>query len=162
MRRNPAGRARAAESPPKPGGHPRVKGTALVLMRSVRVVIADDTDLIRRVLRDQLVDVNCEIVGEARDGEEAVRLAQELAPDVVVMDYQMPNKTGLQATREIKQQLPHIDVIGYTSSPHHESETQMLRAGAAASYDKLDISKLVNDLAARARETDQARPAGNT
>ena len=70
--------------------------------RRIRVLLADDHAIMReglKVMLDQSEDV--EMVGQAKDGEEAVRAASELAPDVIVMDVIMPNKDGVEACREI-------------------------------------------------------------
>ena len=68
----------------------------------LRVLVADDQDLVRRGFQVILNSYdNIEVVGLARDGEEAVELAQQLKPDVVLMDIRMPRKNGIEATRDI-------------------------------------------------------------
>lgn len=119
-------------------------------MPRLRVLIADDTEVIRRLLRDLLAE-HCEIVGEAKNGRDAVELADRLTPDLVIMDYQMPLMGGLEATREIKKRHPDVEVFGYTSAPFSSSENEMLEAGAEASFDKLHLEDLVDAVAERAR-----------
>ena len=71
--------------------------------RPLRVLIADDQDLVRSGFRLILLSYDgIDVVGEARDGFEAVELAQRLAPDVVLMDIRMPRMNGIDATRDIK------------------------------------------------------------
>lgn len=100
-------------------------------MSAIRVLLAEDHDLVRegtRRLLEQHADL--QVVGEAADGEEAVRLAQELAPDVVVMDVRMPKRNGIEATRAIKAAHPHMHVLVLSA---HEDETYvlpLLEAGA--------------------------------
>lgn len=100
-------------------------------MDPLRVLIADDHPLFRkgmRVLVESLPDM--EVVGEAATGEEAIALAASLAPDVIVMDLQMPGGSGLAATRAILAASPHIRILMVTFSEDNESVFTALRAGA--------------------------------
>jgi NarL family two-component system response regulator LiaR len=97
-----------------------------------RIVLADDHPLLRQALKDILQKENSfEIVGEAADGEEAVRLAAELKPDVVIMDISMPNLDGLQATQQIKEKYPNVAVLVLTVHTDDECILEILKAGAA-------------------------------
>ena len=81
-------------------------------MNKVRILIADDHGIVRKGLRLQLEqNPDFEVVGEAADGREALRLAEELTPNVVVMDIAMPNLNGIQATAQIVKRNPHVGVI---------------------------------------------------
>ena len=98
----------------------------------IRVLIAEDHTVVRegiRMILDAQADV--EVVGEARDGEEAVRLAKQLHPDVVVMDISMPRKNGVEATQEIKRILPDMQVLILTMHEEESYVFQLLRLGAA-------------------------------
>ena len=68
---------------------------------SIRILIAEDNALLRGVLRDALAEAGMTVVAEASDGAEAVALAEETTPDVVVMDMRMPNVDGIEATERI-------------------------------------------------------------
>src|ERR671933_815630 len=74
--------------------------------RPVRLLLADDHRMLRDGLRRSMVESGFDVVGEASNGEEAVRVAQQLRPDVVLMDVTMPVLDGIEATRIIRAQLP--------------------------------------------------------
>lgn len=120
-------------------------------MPRLRVLIADDTDSIRSLLKTVLEDHDCEVAGEAMTGTRAIELVDELHPDVVIMDYQMPIMGGIEATRAIKDRYPDVDVFGYTSVPFAEAEKEMIEAGATLSFDKLHIEELLDALEERSR-----------
>jgi NarL family two-component system response regulator LiaR len=96
------------------------------------VLIADDHPLVRDALRQALdTEEDMEIVAEADDGEEAVRLASELKPDVAVMDIVMPRLNGIEATRKIKEVAPDIAILILTAYDDDEYVMGLLDAGAA-------------------------------
>ena len=98
---------------------------------SVRVLLADDQRLVRESLSTMLGLLDgIELLGTAADGEEAVRLATELRPEVVLMDLRMPGIDGIEATRLLHEQLPEIGVIALTTYADDESVLGALRAGA--------------------------------
>jgi DNA-binding NarL/FixJ family response regulator len=98
---------------------------------AIHVLIVDDHSVVRRGLRMFLEDdPEIEIVGEARDGAEAVAQAQALKPDVVLMDLLMPVMDGIAATGVIRQQLPDTEVIALTSVLEDASVTGAVNAGA--------------------------------
>lgn len=81
-------------------------------MNRYRVLIADDHPMARMAIRSLLdQDPSFEVIGEAEHGEEAYQLCQELQPDLVLMDINMPKWSGLEATREVKKAFPHIKVV---------------------------------------------------
>ncbi len=100
----------------------------------IRVLLADDQALLRagfRVLLDSAADI--EVVGEASDGAEAVRLVRQVGPDVVLMDIRMPGVDGLEATRRIgaDQDLAHVKVLILTTFEADDYVYQALQAGAS-------------------------------
>ena len=98
----------------------------------VRLVIADDHYLVRNGLRGMLDrEPDLEVVGEAENGLEALKLCQKLAPDLVLMDVRMPEMNGLEATRAIKEVLPTITILIVTTHEDPEYLFEALRAGAA-------------------------------
>ncbi len=101
-------------------------------MGSIRVLLADDHTILRqgiRVLLENHEDI--EVVGEASDGREAISLAKQFRPDVVLMDIAMPLLNGLEATRQIKHDFPEISILVLTMYDTEEYVSQILRAGAA-------------------------------
>ena len=99
----------------------------------VRVLIADDHQLFAESLGLTLnIDDRLELVGTARNGKEAIRLAQELRPDIVLMDLDMPVMDGIEATREVRRSLPNCDVVVLTASLAVEDAHRARSAGAAA------------------------------
>jgi NarL family two-component system response regulator LiaR len=98
---------------------------------SIRILTVDDHSVVRQGLRMFLaLDEELEVVGEAADGAEAVRLAHELAPDVVLMDLLMPGMDGIAATETIRRELPEIEVIALTSVLEDQAVYDAMRAGA--------------------------------
>jgi len=98
---------------------------------TIRIVIADDHGVVRQGLRMFLaLDPELEVVGEANDGAQAVQLARELKPDVVLMDLMMPVMDGISAIHEIRQSIPEVEVIALTSVLEDASVIGAVRAGA--------------------------------
>jgi two-component system response regulator NreC len=98
----------------------------------IRVLIVDDHTLVRQGLRALLqAEADVKVVGEGSDGREAVRLAHELQPDVVVMDLSMPDMDGMEATRLIKQSAPQMQVLALTMHESDEYFFRVLQAGAS-------------------------------
>ena len=98
----------------------------------IRILIADDHTLLRNGICALLEDEqDMIIVGETDNGREAVRLADQLKPNVVLMDIAMPMLNGLEATRQIKHEHPEINVLVLTMYDHEEYFRQMLEVGAS-------------------------------
>ena len=98
---------------------------------TIRILIADDHSVVRHGLRMFLgLDPELEVVGEAADGAEALRLARQLRPDVVLMDLLMPVMDGIAATAAIRHELPDTEVLALTSVLEDASVVGAVRAGA--------------------------------
>ena len=99
---------------------------------SFRVLIADDHELLRMGIKAMLSSQDdLEVVGEARDGAEAVSLCRRLHPDLVLMDLSMPEMDGIEATRAIKEEFPRTGVLVLTAHVDHGLLLEAVRAGAA-------------------------------
>jgi DNA-binding NarL/FixJ family response regulator len=99
----------------------------------IRIVIAEDQALVRRGAAILLsMESDMEVVGQARNGVEAVELAQLLQPDVILMDLHMPLKGGVAATREITRTLPNTQILVLTTLNDDETVFEAVRAGAQA------------------------------
>ncbi|MDQ7024996.1 MAG: response regulator transcription factor [Anaerolineae bacterium] len=104
----------------------------------IRIIIVDDNRVVREGLSIFLkIFEDLDFVGEARSGAEAVKLCDELKPDVVLMDIQMPKMTGIEATKIISEKYPNIKIIGLTSLPSTSPQQQEIVAvGAVACLQK--------------------------
>jgi NarL family two-component system response regulator LiaR len=101
-------------------------------MEKIRVVLADDHPLLREALRSTFErQEDIEVVGEAGDGEEAVKLSSELKPDIVIMDIVMPNLNGIEATKQIRKVSPATAVLILTAYDDDRYVIGLLEAGAA-------------------------------
>lgn len=105
----------------------------------INVVLVDDHSIVRQGIRTFLeTQPDLVVIGEAASGEEAIQLAAELAPDVVLMDLSMPGLGGIEAIRQIKKMSPHSQIVVLTSFQDDEYIFPTLRAGAL-SYVMKDI-----------------------
>src|SRR6185503_10104312 len=141
---------------------PRPSGRGM----SIRVLIVDDSLFMRAAIKKLLEsDGRFEVVGQARDGQEGVRLAVELKPDVVTMDFNMPKLDGAQATREIMRLRPTPIVLLSAHARQGGRETlQALSAGAVDFVTKpsgevsADFSKVAAELVEKLVAASEARP----
>ena len=97
----------------------------------INILIADDDPRFRRFIKELLSDEpDIEIIGEAADGEEAIHKAEELEPDLILMDVRMPNVNGLKATRQLKEKMPELKIIMLTLYDFEEYGEAAKAAGA--------------------------------
>lgn len=96
----------------------------------MRILIADDHALFRDSLKSLLSARELEVVGEASNGEEAVRMAWELKPDVVLMDLMMPKMDGLEATKRLSAELPEVKVVVLTAAEDDANLFEAIKSGA--------------------------------
>jgi len=110
----------------------------------IRVLLADDHAVLREgLIRTLLQDPSISIVGEASDGETAISLANNVKPDVILMDVMMPGMGGAEATRIIKQTNPDIQIIALSMYEEHERGPEMKAAGASAFITKKNAASTV-------------------
>ena len=96
----------------------------------MRILIVDDHALFRDSLRSLLTARDLEVVGEAGDGKEAIRLAWELKPDIVLMDLMMPEMDGLEATKRLAAELPEVKVVVLTAADDDAKLFEAIKSGA--------------------------------
>ena len=127
---------------------------------SVRVLLVDDHDLFRTGLRNLLEERGVQIAGEAAQGDEAVRLVRELAPDVVVMDLHMPGISGIEAIRQIAGFAPLTRVLVLTISDQDEDVLHAILAGACGYLLKdASVDELIRGIEAAAVGESLVSPA---
>ncbi len=117
---------------------------------NLKVLVVDDTEHVRDMLVQMLELDGFEVVGEAASGEEAISLAQSSDPNVIVMDYVMPDLDGLSAARAIKQDRPSQPIILYTAYLDANVESQARDAGVALVVGKVEglnqLERYINEL----------------
>jgi len=113
-------------------------------MKTTQILIADDHELVRKGLRMVLENQpGWKVCGEASDGRQAVELAKQLGPDVIVMDIAMPVLNGLEATRQIRKAIPQAEVLILTMDESERLVSQALAAGARGYILKADTTRLL-------------------
>src|SRR5215212_1681849 len=124
--------------------HPTAAGDA------IRVLIVDDHALFRRgLIQVLLFEDGIEVVGEGEDGEDAITKAEELAPDVVLMDVRMPRVSGIEATRKLAEALPTTKILMLTVSDEEEDLYEAIKAGATGYLLKeISIEEVANAIRA--------------
>lgn len=101
-------------------------------MARIRILLADDHELIRTGIRNLIgSNKDFQIVGESADGEDALRKARELVPDVVVIDISMPKLSGIEAAKRIRSELPSVKILVLTMHENPEYVYQILKSGAS-------------------------------
>jgi DNA-binding NarL/FixJ family response regulator len=100
-------------------------------MKGTRVLLADDHTLLLGAIA-KLISEDCDVVGQVSDGRALVAAAEELRPDVIVMDISMPLLNGVEAARQIKQKLRHVKLVFLTMNEDPDLAAEAFRAGASA------------------------------
>lgn len=112
--------------------------------RTNKILIADDSESIRSSVRDLLTSQEgWNICGEASDGQQAVEMAEELKPDLIILDLVMPRLTGLQAIAEILKKQPEVPIILYTMHQSKEIDLEAKKAGARMAIAKSDSTEIL-------------------
>lgn len=114
--------------------------------RAVRVMLVDDHEPLRQLLKEALQKRGCEVVAEAANGRAALD-AVRVGADVVVMDYSMPIMNGLVATAAMHQLFPRVEIVAWTSREDPAAAEAMLDAGASRHFAKPDFPSLVDYVA---------------
>jgi DNA-binding NarL/FixJ family response regulator len=107
----------------------------------IQILLADDHALMRRGIRDLLEsDPELEVIGEASDGREAVRMAEKLKPDVMIIDLAMPELNGLDAIRQVRRDVPDIELLVFSMHDSEELIREVFAAGARGYVLKNDVA----------------------
>ena len=126
----------------------------------VKVLLVDDHDLLRRGIKTMLETEGVEVVGEAADGTKVLEMVEELLPDVVLIDVIMPNKDGIEATREIKDSFPNVGVVVLSGHDDQQFVFDALKAGASGYLLKTaELDEVVNTVRSVAAGEGRLDPA---
>jgi DNA-binding NarL/FixJ family response regulator len=113
-------------------------------MVRIRVVLADDHPIVRSGIRNLIEKANdIEVVGEANDGTQALRLVQELAPDVLLLDMEMPGLTGTEVARRLKGALPPVHILALSAYDDKQYILGLLSSGAAGYLTKEEVPEAI-------------------
>lgn len=125
-------------------------------MEKIRVLLADDHTMVRQGLRALLeAEADITVVAEADNGRQAVQLAKQFSPGIVVMDIAMPNLNGLEAARQIAREVPQVKLLALSSYDDDEYVTQVIQAGAKGYLLKQTAA---TDLIKAVREVEKGKP----
>ena len=121
----------------------------------IRVLLVDDHTMLRQSLRRSLVDAGIEVVGEAANGYDGVKLAEQHRPDVALLDVSMPVMDGIEATRQIKARAPEVQVVVLTMHAEGDLRAEARRAGAVGFLVKDCTLDEIVDTITRAAQSDE-------
>lgn len=119
---------------------------------AIKVLIVDDHPVWRDGVRADLEGAGHSVVGEASDGREAIALAREAMPEVVLMDLQLPHVSGVEATRRIVEESPHVKVLVLSASAEERDVLEAVKAGAAGYLLKSSTSEELVGAVTRVRD----------
>ncbi len=129
---------------------------------AIKVLVVDDTDHVRRMLCEMLELDGFDVVGQAASGKEAIELAEPANPDVVVMDYKMPELDGLETAKVLRTARPDQAIVIYTAYLDDRLETLAKEAGVAMCVGKVEgLNQLERHLSELCRDLG-AKSAGNS
>lgn len=126
-----------------------------------KILIADDSAYARSILKDLLLRNGYDVVGEAENGKEAILMYEKLKPDLVTLDIMMPEMSGIQALKEIKEQYPEAVVVMGAAMGQQNLVVDAMRSGAAEFYIKpVQAEKVVEavEIALHQRQTGYMKP----
>ncbi len=130
--------------------------------RPIRLLVAEDNAMMRTAIRSVLADqTDLRVVGEATDGSEATALTEDLLPDVIVMDINMPRMNGIEAARYIKIHFPRIAILGLSVNADEYRNT-MLEVGATAVIQKEAMHELHGAIRVAVQEARRLRGTAST
>jgi len=113
----------------------------------VKIVIADDSDMVRERIKESLKNISTvEIVGEATNGKEAVKIIHEVSPDFVLLDIRMPELNGIEVLKKIKSRDNKIKVCVFTNFPFLPYKTKCAEEGADYFFDKNENIQVIRNL----------------
>jgi DNA-binding NarL/FixJ family response regulator len=126
---------------------------------AMRILIADDNEMVRGRLTAILSSLpNCEVCGQAKDGQEAIQRAAELLPDLILLDICMPGLSGLEATRLLRHKVPHAKILIMTQHDPVPFSACALEAGANACIEKIRLGTELPALIKSITESSEALP----
>lgn len=120
-----------------------LSGTGASSPTIMRILIADDSEVVRRGVRNILAPTSCEICGEAIDGPDAIQKATQLLPDLVLLDISMPGLSGLDVARLLREKVPATSILVMSQ---HDPSVLLPRALEAGAHACIDKSRLALDL----------------
>jgi CheY-like chemotaxis protein len=143
------------KTPPKESAGPGESRTRARSSNGVSLLVVDDHTIVREGIVNSLgKEPRIRVVGEASDGSEALVAIEQLCPDVVLMDLNMPRLNGIEATREIRRRWPHVRIVGLSVQDESGTAQSMIDAGAEAFLSKSDSAHQMAEAILNVAESD--------